>query len=569
MSKYRNAKQLIERITETDDTIDCEQILRKSNDWALNMKEFNDIEEEFEKVLNSNQNKDSFLYSIITFLYNELIKKKCINHIRDKLDYSMELSSIQYLSDKQIIDTCYGCDHSLVLTNCGEVYAWGWNQFGEVGDGSNDIQLIPIKLNAFNDEKVIQISCGYLHSMALTESGRVFSWGSNDFGQLGLNNNNKHVNKPSIVSLSNEIAIKKISCGREHSLLLSQNGDIYWFGCNGIEKQITPKKLTINCHKLIDIASHYDYTFCAAQTEDWVYVWGQCKEDNGQTIYKEILSSKQLKRTTFRTIEEFYNKYLGLNYKRIEKSVDLRIKMPLRRNGKYKAMFKEIQELREQRYHKVFRVRDNISGIEWAIKKIEFRSEDEAKLLKEVQIFNTIKRKFLSTNVSFFDLWLENNCISINGNKNSLILYIQMESCDTTLETFMNQILKDSYICENNTLTLLGFYITSYIFVEILKGVNDLHKQKPQILHCDLHSKYILLKKHYYNEEKYEIFVKISDFGLAKICELAQKSEKVLPKSSSKYSLPQVSSDGSYTTKMDICALAHIMSQLLCIDPNR
>ncbi|CAM6031855.1 unnamed protein product, partial [Sphagnum compactum] len=111
------------------------------------------------------------------------------------------LSSIQYLSDKQIIDACYGCDHSLVLTNCGEVYAWGWNQFGEVGDGSNDIQLIPIKLNAFNDEKVIQISCGYLHSMARTQSGRVFSWGRNNFGQLGLNNNNEDVNKPSIVTL--------------------------------------------------------------------------------------------------------------------------------------------------------------------------------------------------------------------------------------------------------------------------------------------------------------------------------------------------------------------------------
>ncbi len=62
-------------MTGTDDTIDCEEILRKSNDWALNENEF-DAEEEFEKVLNSNRNKDSFLYSIITFLFNELIEKK-------------------------------------------------------------------------------------------------------------------------------------------------------------------------------------------------------------------------------------------------------------------------------------------------------------------------------------------------------------------------------------------------------------------------------------------------------------------------------------------------------------
>jgi hypothetical protein len=77
MSKYRNAKQLIERITETDDTIDCEEILSKENDWALYGYEFN-VEEEVEKylnpVLNPNQNKDSFVYSIINFLYNHLIE---------------------------------------------------------------------------------------------------------------------------------------------------------------------------------------------------------------------------------------------------------------------------------------------------------------------------------------------------------------------------------------------------------------------------------------------------------------------------------------------------------------
>jgi hypothetical protein len=71
MSKYRNAKVLMNRMTETDDTIDCEEVLLKSKDWALNENEFN-AKEEFEKVLNSNRNKNSFIYSIITFLYNVL-----------------------------------------------------------------------------------------------------------------------------------------------------------------------------------------------------------------------------------------------------------------------------------------------------------------------------------------------------------------------------------------------------------------------------------------------------------------------------------------------------------------
>jgi serine/threonine protein kinase len=158
----------------------------------------------------------------------------------------------------------------------------------------------------------------------------------------------------------------------------------------------------------------------------------------------------------------------------------------------------------------------------------------------------------------------------MNGNKNGLILYILMELCDVNLETVINEILNDCYIYKNKTLTLLGFYIASYISVEILKGVNHLHKQKPQILHWDLHSKNILLKKDYDEQkQKYSIRVKIADAGLAKIYELAQKPQTFLPKSSSKYCLPQVSSDGFYTSKTDIRALAQIMSQLFCIDPNR
>jgi RCC1 and BTB domain-containing protein len=84
----------------------------------------------------------------------------------------------EYLSNKQIIDICCGESHSLALTSSGEVYAWGWNNWGQIGDRSDYIyHSIPIKVNDFNDEKLIQISCGYYHSMALTESGRVFSWG--------------------------------------------------------------------------------------------------------------------------------------------------------------------------------------------------------------------------------------------------------------------------------------------------------------------------------------------------------------------------------------------------------
>jgi alpha-tubulin suppressor-like RCC1 family protein len=61
------------------------------------------------------------------------------------------------------------------------------------------------------------ISCGLWHSLALTESGRVFGWGHNECGQLGVNVD--HWSSEPIIIELNDLKIKKISCGSDHSLL--------------------------------------------------------------------------------------------------------------------------------------------------------------------------------------------------------------------------------------------------------------------------------------------------------------------------------------------------------------
>jgi alpha-tubulin suppressor-like RCC1 family protein len=91
------------------------------------------------------------------------------------------------LRDKFIIEISCDYSHLLVLTDAGEVYALGCNRFGQIGCGNNVNQSIPIKVEGFNGEKIVMISCGSHNSMALTESGRVFGWSENSSGQLGNN----------------------------------------------------------------------------------------------------------------------------------------------------------------------------------------------------------------------------------------------------------------------------------------------------------------------------------------------------------------------------------------------
>jgi serine/threonine protein kinase len=155
-------------------------------------------------------------------------------------------------------------------------------------------------------------------------------------------------------------------------------------------------------------------------------------------------------------------------------------------------------------------------------------------------------------------------------NVNSITLYIHMELCDKTLEEFIKELKGNRYLFNGKTLTLLGYYIASHIFVEILKGVNYLHTRNPQILHMDLHSANILFRKECNNSRGVsQIIVKLADFGLAKICEFAQKSQIITSKKGSNYKSSKVLSDGSYSEKNDIYGLAEIMVELFSIDTKR
>jgi alpha-tubulin suppressor-like RCC1 family protein len=79
-----------------------------------------------------------------------------------------------------------GSDHSLALTSTGRVLAWGDNEFGQLGDGTGRERDTPVKITMPSSvQKVAQVIGGGVFSLALTAKGRLLSWGSNAFGELG------------------------------------------------------------------------------------------------------------------------------------------------------------------------------------------------------------------------------------------------------------------------------------------------------------------------------------------------------------------------------------------------
>ena len=91
-----------------------------------------------------------------------------------------------------------GWDHSLALKGDGTVWAWGYNEYGELGNGTNSDSNVPVQVLGLTG--ITAITEGWDHSLALKGDGTVWAWGYNGSGQLG-NGTNINSNVPVQVSI--------------------------------------------------------------------------------------------------------------------------------------------------------------------------------------------------------------------------------------------------------------------------------------------------------------------------------------------------------------------------------
>lgn len=164
-----------------------------------------------------------------------------------------QISPVQIGTDTNWKQFDGGEDFTLAIKTDGTLWAWGNNTYGQFGNGSTTASLIPVQIGTDNDWKVVD--CGAFHAIALKTDGSLWAWGYNSSGQIG---NGTTANQTTPVQIGTDKTWKKISAGGYTSLAIKQDS-ILWNWGNIYTASSTTPVIVNNNYKFNEISASYAY----------------------------------------------------------------------------------------------------------------------------------------------------------------------------------------------------------------------------------------------------------------------------------------------------------------------
>ncbi|HEY2944633.1 MAG TPA: chitobiase/beta-hexosaminidase C-terminal domain-containing protein, partial [Vicinamibacteria bacterium] len=125
-----------------------------------------------------------------------------------------------------------GYYHTVVRASDGHAWAWGYNGYGQLGDGTTTQRNVPVQVTGLTN--VTAVAAGIYHTLALTSDGKVWAWGYNGYGQLGDNSLTSRSTPAEVLSPSTDPpwVVTAIAAGEYFSLALDSNGTVWAWGLN-------------------------------------------------------------------------------------------------------------------------------------------------------------------------------------------------------------------------------------------------------------------------------------------------------------------------------------------------
>lgn len=143
------------------------------------------------------------------------------------------------LNNVKVVSVAAGYAFNLAVTDRGEVYGWGFNDKGQLGLGHRFNQEHPQRINSLvtnYSAEIVEVACGQQHSVAVSKSGTVYAWGLNVFGQLGLSHMHDQLTPSPILALKEHVVVSA-ACGAEHTVAITSTGKVFSWGSSEYGQQ--------------------------------------------------------------------------------------------------------------------------------------------------------------------------------------------------------------------------------------------------------------------------------------------------------------------------------------------
>jgi len=223
-------------------------------------------------------NNDSYIVQIIGN-FKDINNEKIYSTVSNGLFSGIKIKQI----------ACGG-NHILLLSLYKDVFVFGSNTFGQLGLNHFETVYEPTLLTSIPN--CLDINCGYAYSAVITEDNDLYTWGAGENGRLGYGDNE---DKKVPVKINKDFKVKRVECGSVHTCLLDNDNKIYSFGhktYNGHNEEIFSPKIikTLKNTSFLDISVGIGgYHTLALTLLGHVYSWGHNRV--GQLGFKNSLTS--------------------------------------------------------------------------------------------------------------------------------------------------------------------------------------------------------------------------------------------------------------------------------------
>jgi alpha-tubulin suppressor-like RCC1 family protein len=177
-----------------------------------------------------------------------------------------------------VVDLAAGSSHTCALSTGGGVVCWGWNGYGQLGDGTTSDRLTPTPVSGL-ETGVEALAAGGEFTCALTTGVGVVCWGSNGYGQLGDGTTTDRLTPTAVSGLYAGVAA--VVTGRSHTCALTTGGGVMCWGENDVGQlgdgttshRLTPTSVNGLAADVAVVAAGRFHT-CALKTDGALLCWG-------------------------------------------------------------------------------------------------------------------------------------------------------------------------------------------------------------------------------------------------------------------------------------------------------